>query len=239
MSFANISAVHHLKRCIYKALDLKRLLFTYHHSVILCADSPSKAEPNVYALVAHDRNTEHIYEVYSAWGRNREFGDTNLKRIIANRFRHGMRFFEVRHERVCIASAWVHDHGFRFIDELAYRVSVPDKAIWIRDVYVHTPYRGNRINTTMIGMIVRDHYPDLARIYSDTVKNNISSLRAHKNAGFRVVGHVRIIKLMNRLFIRGTLPQELVAKDDGDHGGAGNILYCDVRCHQHIRENVI
>ena len=119
---------------------------------------------------------------------------------VERRFAQGLRYFELRDGVETVATTFIICRGTRFVDELGLHFPVPEHSIWIRDVFVSPQARGRGVFVQFFDALLRDVFPDVTTIWSDTESSNSPSLRAHGKYGFRVVGYLRALTVA-RVFL--------------------------------------
>ena len=170
--------------------------------VLLLAERPP-SRPTGYLLVERTGNVSAVVETCRAM--SRPVRPARVER----RYAHGLRYFDLRDGAETIATTFIIWRGTRFVDELGLHFPVPEHSIWIRDVFVSPQARGRGVFVQFLDTLLRDVFPDVTTIWSDTESSNAASLRAHGKYGFRVVGHLRALTLARVLLWRMAHPGQV------------------------------
>lgn len=156
-----------------------------------------------FDLIAYDRYDPAIIDIYHSAGR-----EISEQRARA-RFSHRLKFYLLTREGSTVAWTWLIPPPRRFIDEAACHFPVPEKATWIRDIFVSPEYRGRRIFTVLLEVLFNRVLGADREIWSDTAGRNQSSLKAHLNAGFEIVDSLKILRLNKLLLARLRRPARI------------------------------
>jgi len=133
---------------------------------------------------------------------------------LRSRKKHGLTFFRINLDGSLVGSMWIVPGGRRYVDEVGLELVAPSPTVWLRDVWIDSAHRGQRIFRRALTKILGTHFPDVHTLWSDTTEGNRASRRGHLAAGFEEVGVIRCVRV-NPLFIfRSTqLPSPLTAVD--------------------------
>lgn len=169
-----------------------------------------KGTPNTEARINSDflhklSDPGKIQNIYMNSGRN----FPGLYKMITSRISHGYTFFIFANKDELIFTTWIAHKKPRFIDELAMSIDFGNKGIHIRDGFCVKEFRGNRYFSNVIALIIKQHYPDISHVYSDTVQSNSSSIRGHKKYGFKPLFKIHYYIILNKFLIRNIEPNTL------------------------------
>lgn len=194
---------------------LKRVRkFVFHRDVFVVFKASSDRESVLDGESLREiSDLEIIYDIYKNSGRKYQ----GLDRIITSRLRHGYAFFVYEQEGEPIFTTWMIHHKHRFIDEVAVRIHLNSKSLFIRDSFCTEQFRGHGYFQNVIALIVKQYYPDALYIFSDTEESNRSSVRVHEKCGFEPLFRIHYFTLFNRFLIRNieqnTLNVEVYKED--------------------------
>jgi GNAT superfamily N-acetyltransferase len=157
------------------------------------ADPP--AAPAGVHMVRHDEYDPAILDAY------RLFGRTTTEERLRRRFQRGLRFCALHRTGVAVANLWIASEGERFVDELGQGFRVPDRAIWLRDVFVDKRARRQGLFSVLIDAVAGAGAAPRS-VWSDVGTRNVVSLKAHKSCGFEIVTRYRCLHLFGRVLVR-------------------------------------
>ncbi|HNR66957.1 MAG TPA: hypothetical protein PKN04_02730 [bacterium] len=109
-----------------------------------------------------------------------------------------------------MASAWIIPPSERFIDEIGLILLMENNSIWLRDIYIPSQHRGKGLFTIFLDLLLYYHYPNRLIFYSDVLKSNTSSMRAHLKYGFEIIDSILAVVFFNKLLWRIRLPKEFL-----------------------------
>lgn len=115
------------------------------------------------------------------------------------RFANGLRFGRLWVGERLAGSLWVVHDAHRYIEELCWRLPVPARQFWLRDVFITPALRGQRLFLQMLHAVAREWVPGFEGAWSDVDWGNTASMRAHAAAGFALRHRVRAIDVGGRL----------------------------------------
>ncbi len=184
--------------------DRLRRLISLETIFLLKREISPAPDHREFDLIAYDRYEPAILDVYHSAGR--EISEQRAR----VRFSHHLKFYLLKREDSTVAWTWLIPPPRRFIDEAAYHFPVPEKATWIRDIFVNPEYRGRGIFAVLLEVLFNRVLDAEREIWSDTAGRNKSSLKAHLNAGFEIVDSLRIIRLNKLLLIRLRRPTRVI-----------------------------
>ncbi len=157
--------------------------------------SPPAAPSGVH-LGRRDAYDPAILDVY------RRFGRTTTEERLRRRFQRGFRFFELHRAGVAVANLWIASEGERFVDELGQGFRVPERAIWLRDVFVDKGARRQGLFSVLLNAVAAGAPAAPLSVWSDVGTRNVVSLKAHTSCGFEVVTRYRCLHLFGRVLVR-------------------------------------
>jgi hypothetical protein len=163
---------------------------------------PSADDPG---MIVELDGLDAIADVY------RRLGRVPVRECLERRRRKGLRFFEYRSEGGTIASTWVIEAGERFIDESLVGFRVPDRSIWIRDLYVRDDRRKQGVFGRLTDGLLARHFPAAEAVWSDTSRP--PSAHAHARNGFHRMFNIVSVSLFDRwLFVLKSTGDDCVLK---------------------------
>ena len=155
-----------------------------------------------YQIEEFCSNAGDIVDVYKTVSRYNRYAGSDDGTRIAARLHHGMKFYAAYENSKVVAYLWLHSSSHRFFDEAGIFVKHGQNDLWLRDVYVVPEKRGQRIFSHFVNSIIQRYYRNAVKLYSDVMRDNGSSLKAHKYDGYTVVGEVRIKRILGIFLIR-------------------------------------
>lgn len=183
--------------------DRFRSLLSLDTILVLKKDVSAVPDRGEFALTVFDRYDPAIIDIYRSTG-----GEISEGRVRA-RFAHRLKFYQLTRGEDTVARTWLVPPPRRFIDEAGYHFPVPETASWIRDIFVSPKYRGRRIFSVLLDVLINRALTSEREIWSDTAARNQSSVKAHLNAGFRIVDTLKILRLNKLLLVRLRRPARL------------------------------
>ena len=140
-----------------------------------------------------------VAETYQALGHRHPAGRPE------RRFANGLRFGRLLQGEQIVGSLWVVHDGYRYVDEMNWRLPVGRGQFWLRDVFVAPALRGQRLFLRLLHLVAREWLPRFDAAWSDVDWDNEASIKAHLAAGFQVRHRVRALDFNGRLRVRDTL----------------------------------
>lgn len=172
-----------------------------HDIAILEARNPCFQVPpgELHVTEITPQHTGAVREAYAVVGH-----EIAEERVI-KRFRSGLRFFQLWHQDTLAGTTWIIVGSRRYLDELAWSLPMHQDELWVRDVYISPKFRGRRLFSSLMGLILANHMRGYRSIWSDVSWRNKASLQAHAKAGFQVRARVRAVDLAGRVIIRSRI----------------------------------
>jgi len=176
----------------------------FYHFLLLKKNLHSIETHNGFSVVEFRQYHPSVLRIYHSMNR-----DFTLERA-KNRFTHGLHFFALKKNEQILASAWIIPPSERFIDEIGLILLMENNSIWLRDIYIPSQHRGKGLFTIFLDLLLYYHYPNRLIFYSDVLKSNSSSMRAHLKYGFEIIDSILAVVFFNKLLWRIRLPKELL-----------------------------
>lgn len=183
---------------------LTSLVYCKQH-VLFSGPCPAPVADDNYTVVEHREFSASALEDLRRDGRP----GGRIEYVARKRFDHGQRLYAFHVSGKFAGSFWLHPHGRRFIDEMGYALELPAGSTFLRDIFVLPVYRGGHLFSVMLGIAIAKYLPDVNVLWSDTTKDNRSSMRAHGNAGLSQVASIRVLKIGRTLMYRASPPEEV------------------------------
>lgn len=155
-----------------------------------------------FRIQEYGTNVRDIIDVYKSVSRYNYYSGSDDDTRMASRLRHGMKFYTAFEGDKVIAYLWLHSGSYRFFNEIGIFIKHGPNDLWLRDVYVVPGKRGQRIFRDVIRAVIQEYYPNTRNLYSDAMRDNSASLKAHKNLEMTVVGHVRFTRILRWIVFR-------------------------------------
>ena len=175
------------------------LPFHIHDIAILRAPAPTSLEPANDGFKLMELFSEQTAEIMAG---HTSMGRTIPAERIERRFRHGLRFFQIRMENVLAGSIWIAHGTPRYIDEVGLSLPLLPNEIWLLDAFIASEVRGKKLFTQTTSYMTHAINPSCNRIWSDVDWSNRASMNAHLSAGFQIWKRVHAIDFANRLLLR-------------------------------------
>ncbi|HEY9202315.1 MAG TPA: GNAT family N-acetyltransferase [Gammaproteobacteria bacterium] len=190
-----------LKKLCRRSTDLIQPLFDYSAFSICILDLEKINLDNTLDIREFKEYSLEIDNIYSETGQKKYYTGEQL----ISRFSNGLYFYLIQDGSRCMATAWMHPKGERFVDEAGYILKAAGHSIWLRDVYVTPEYRGRGIFSDFIKQIAKQYYPAASFMFSDLETNNLKSRNAHKHCGFKFIAAFKVYHLLSSLMIRSPI----------------------------------
>ncbi len=192
------------KKVVRRGRKFIQPLFDYNAFSICNLNLDSITLDNTLNIKEFKEYSFEIDNIYSETGQKKYYPGEQL----ISRFTNGLYFYLVQDSNKCIATAWIHPAGQRFVDETGYLLKAAGNSIWLRDVYVIPEYRGRGIFSDFINQISKQYYPAALYMFSDIEKNNLRSKNAHQRCGFKFIATFKVFHFFNSLMIRSPVDTE-------------------------------
>ena len=196
-----------LRRLMGHIKKMKAFLF-YRDVFVIFRASPNTESKLDSSFLNKLSDPETIHDIYIHLGRNFPY----LNKIITSRINHGYTFFTFSNKENIIFTTWIAHNKPRFIDELAISINTGNNSIFVRDAFCLEKFRGNCYFSKVIALIIKQHYPNISYVFSDTVQSNSSSIRGHKRYGFEPLFKIHYSIILNKFLIRQVGPNNLSIK---------------------------
>lgn len=193
-----------IKRAVGCASGLTQRLFDYKVFSICNLNLDSISLGNTLNIKEFKEYSLEIDNIYSETGQKKYYPTEQL----VSRFSNGLYFYCIQDSNKCVATAWVHPQGKRFVDEVGYIFKAVDSSVWLRDVYVIPECRGRGVFSDIIKQISKQYYPAASFMFSDLQTNNLKSKNAHQRCGFKFMATFKVFHLFNSLMIRSPVQPE-------------------------------
>lgn len=148
----------------------------------------------------HRNDAKMIEEIHYA------IGHRISRNRISQRLEQGLVFYEGRQNEKLVATTWMVMPGTRFIDEIGLHFFVPDRTVWVRDVFVSPRIRGRRIFSHFVDAVLLSHCRNSDFVWSDVACDDEASLQAHAAYGFEQVDVVKVLQVGSTLMLRLGVP---------------------------------
>jgi len=143
-----------------------------------------------------DSQVDDVHSAYSAIGHN-----VAADRV-SRRFRNGLKFFQLWSGDSLAGTTWIVAGSGRYLDEIGWLLPLRKEELWVRDVFISPAFRGQRLLSSFLALIVAQHWPGCLWVWSDVDRRNRPSIRAHSNAGFQIRAQVRALDVAGRVLVR-------------------------------------
>lgn len=193
-----------IKKAAGRTIGLTQRLFDYRAFSICNLNLDGISLGNTLNIKEFTEYSPKIDNIYSETGQKKYYS----RKQLISRFSNGLHFYRIQDGNKCIASAWVHPEGKRFVDEVGYILKAADNSVWLRDVYVVPEYRGKGIFSDFIKQISKQYYPAASFMFSDLEANNLKSKNAHQRCGFKFIATFKVFHLFNSLMMRSPVESE-------------------------------
>ncbi len=190
------------KKIVRRGTELIQPLFDYSAFSICNLNLENITQGNTLKIKEFKEYSFEIDNIYSETGQKKYYP----RKQLISRFSNGLYFYLMYDSNKCIATAWIHPKGERFVDETGYILKAADNSIWLRDVYVVPEYRGRGFFSDFIKQISKQYYPAASFMFSDLETSNLKSKNAHQRCGFKFIATFKAYHLFSSLMIR--LPVE-------------------------------
>lgn len=180
------------------AMTVSRCVLDYKCLVVMSTQAARAVDTEGLDIVEYRDYSSSITTTLIAL--DRQYPD--LEQRLRNRFRQGMRYYEVYKKGVIVGTAWIHPDGYRFVDEIGYLLPVRPGSVWLRDIFIVDQYRGQGLFSKIVAGVISQYYPDVLTLWSDTETHNKASVSAHRKCDFEIVGYMRALRLFNYFLVR-------------------------------------
>lgn len=127
-----------------------------------------------------------------------EISPERCERRIAN----GLRFFCARAGGQIAGISWAVISTPRYLDEFGWLLELNQDEMWVRDIFVAPPLRGQGVFREMV-VAMGSCFP-CRRIWSDVDTSNRPSIRAHTQCGFVAFQRLRGSRIAGRILVRSS-----------------------------------
>lgn len=163
------------------------------------ASAPARDQPQPALSIARHADPPAILEAH------RLLGHRIAPHRVQGRLNNALRFASASLDQRLVASTWLAVGG-RYVDELNWLVPVGSQDLWVRDVFVAAPSRGQGLFGALVDALSRQDDGSACQLWSDVDWDATRSIRAHQGAGFKVVARVKAIDFGGLLRWRSALP---------------------------------
>lgn len=179
-------------------LSLSSIRIRYHDSAILRAKRGAFGDVASGLTVTElaENQVDGVHSACTAIGH-----DIAVDRV-RTRFRHGLKFFQLWCGESMAGTTWIVAGSGRYIDEVGWLLPLRKEELWVRDIFISPAFRGRRLMSSFLALIVAQCWPECLCVWSDVDWRNRPSMRAHMNAGFQVRARVRALDVAGRLLVR-------------------------------------
>jgi len=195
----------------WKARDLSLFLFDRRTILILHKKIDIACSKYDFRIQEYRTSASEIIDICKSVSRYNYYPGSDDNTRTASRLRHGVRFYVAFEGDKVIAYLWLHSDSHRFFNEAGIFIGHGRNDLWLRDVYVAPEKRGQRVFRDVISAVIQEYYPNAHNLYSDVMRNNEASLKAHKSLGMTVVGHVWFTCILRRIVFRKVKVEPLEA----------------------------
>ena len=205
-----VSGLDKLARKTYwKALGLSLFLFDRRTILVFRKKIHAVHQKYEFRIQEYRTNASKIIGICKSVSRYNYYAGSDDDVRTASRLRHGMRFYAAFEGDKVVAYLWLHSDSHRFFNEVGIFIKHGQNDLWLRDVYVVPEKRGQKVFRDVISAVIQEYYPNTRNLYSDVMRNNEPSLKAHKSLGLTVVGHVRFTRILRRIILREVKVEQL------------------------------